>query len=142
MVNSPLRFLLKFIVLGGLSINDEEPVYVPDTLGGRQRLFAKLIAELITWAYNNGYEFAIADAYRNPKVFGELGTKKGYGQANSNHKLKLAVDLDLFIDGVYQTTTEAHTPIGEHWESMHPLCRWGGRFEDGNHYSFEYRGRQ
>jgi hypothetical protein len=23
---------------------------------------------------------------------------------------------------------------------MHPDCRWGGRFNDGNHYSFEHNG--
>jgi hypothetical protein len=27
--------------------------------------------------------------------------------------------------------------LGEFWEGLHPLCRWGGRFNDGNHYSIE-----
>lgn len=111
------------------------------TLGEKQRLFTKLIAELTLWAYANGYEFTDGDAYRDPRLHGMVGEKKGYGSANSNHKLRLARDYNLFIDGVWQTSTEAHRPIGEKWESMHPLARWGGRFQDGNHYSFEHDGR-
>ena len=62
--------------------------------------------------------------------------------------MKLAIDLDLFKDGegfemgckVYLTKTEDHRKLGEFWESLHPLCRWGGRFGDGNHYSLEHGG--
>lgn len=25
-------------------------------------------------------------------------------------------------------------------EMQHELCRWGGRFKDGNHYSLEHNG--
>jgi hypothetical protein len=44
--------------------------------------------------------------------------------------------MNLFIDDKYQTTTEAHRPIGEKWESLGGT--WGGRFrnKDGNHYSW------
>lgn len=41
---------------------------------------------------------------------------------------------------VYQRSTKAYKAIGEKWESMHPLARWGGRWGDGNHFSFEWRG--
>jgi len=36
--------------------------------------------------------------------------------------------------------TEAHRELGEWWEKQHPQARWGGRFKDGNHYSFEHEG--
>lgn len=111
------------------------------TLGQKQRLFTRLISELILWAYDNGYELSLGDAFRDHRVFGSMGVKKGYGHPYSNHKKRLALDLNLFIDGVYQTTTEAHRPIGEKWLSMHELCRWGGNFNDGNHYSLEHNGR-
>jgi len=110
------------------------------TLGQKQRLFARLIAELITWAYEQGYELTTGDAFRDKRVHGKYGQKVGYGRSKSSHKLKLAMDLNLFIDGVYQHTTEAHKPLGEKWESMHSLCRWGGRFNDGNHYSMTHWG--
>lgn len=63
------------------------------------------------------------------------------GKKNSNHKRKLAVDIDLFdADNNYLDDTESHRPYGEYWESLHPFLRWGGRFGDGNHYAVLYRG--
>jgi hypothetical protein len=113
------------------------------TLGQQQRLFSKLIAELIAWAYDQGYEITLGDAYRDPRVFGPVGTREGYGKASSVHKYRLAMDLNLFLNGNYMTKTVDHKELGEKWESMHDLCRWGGRFSnpDGNHYSMEYRGK-
>ena len=111
------------------------------TLGQKQKLFSLLISELIIWIYTHGYEVTEGDAYRDPRVFGKMGEKKGYGRKNSNHKLRLARDLNLFKEGRYLTDTEDHRPIGEYWESLHPLCKWGGHFNDGNHYSFEHNGR-
>lgn len=111
------------------------------TLGQRQRLFTQLISKLITFAYDNGYELTFGDAYRDPRVHGDMGSKKSYSSANSLHKQRLAVDFNLFKNGVYLTATNDHKTLGEYWESLHPLCRWGGRFNDGNHYSLEYGGR-
>lgn len=108
------------------------------TLSQKQRLFSKMIAELILWAYDKGYEVTLGDAYRDPRVHGALGEKMGYGARNSCHKLRLAMDLNLFVDGKYVTDGEAHKPLGEKWESMGGS--WGGRFQDANHYSLEHDG--
>jgi hypothetical protein len=110
------------------------------TLGEKQRLFSKLIAKLILYAYEQGYEITLADAYRDPRLHGEFGIKKGYGEAASMHKIRLAVDLNLFKDGKWLTKTEDHKFLGEFWETLHPFCRWGGRFNDGNHYSMTHWG--
>lgn len=110
------------------------------TLGEKQRLFARMVPRLIDHAHQLGYEVTLGDAYRDPRSHGEMGVKGVYGAANSCHKLRLAVDLNLFRNGVFQTTTEAHQPLGEWWESQHPDCRWGGRFQDGNHYSVTHDG--
>lgn len=109
-------------------------------LSEKQRLFARLVGEFIGWIYANGYEVTLGDAYRDARLHGAFGEKKGYGRMRSCHKVRLAIDLNLFKDDVYLTSTEAHAPLGAKWESMHPFCRWGGRFEDGNHYSFEHEG--
>ncbi|MGK3273576.1 M15 family metallopeptidase [Comamonas kerstersii] len=113
------------------------------TLGQKQRLFTKLVAQLIQYAYAQGYELTLGDAYRDPRVHGDVGVKKSYSSANSVHKQRLAIDLNLFKGGVYQTSTEAHKPLGEYWKSLHPECRWGGDFStpDGNHYSMMHEGR-
>ena len=108
------------------------------SLGKEQRKFTRMIADLIIFAYNNGYELSLGDAYRDPRVFGAAGKRKGYGRSNSNHKRRLAIDLNLFKGGDYLATTEAHRPLGEYWESIGGT--WGGRFNDGNHYSLEYQG--
>ena len=106
-------------------------------LSERQRLFAKLLPRLIDHAHAEGYEITFGDAYRDPRLHGAVGVKMGYGHANSNHKNRLAIDLNLFKDGAFLQATTDHTPLGEFWEKLHPLCRWGGRFNDGNHYSIE-----
>lgn len=110
------------------------------TLGQKQRKFTRMIGLLIEYAYENGYELTLGDAYRDPRLHGDVGVKKSYSSANSLHKSRLAVDLNLFKNGRYLTTTEAHRPLGEYWESIGGA--WGGRFNDGNHYSLEHGGRK
>lgn len=110
------------------------------TLGQKQRLFTRLQAELVQWAYDQGYELTFGDAYRDPRMHGDHGEKKGYGSANSCHKFRLAVDYNLFRDGEWLQNSEDHRPIGEYWESLHSLCEWGGHWGDGNHYSFQHNG--
>ncbi|MGL5529087.1 MAG: M15 family metallopeptidase [Plesiomonas shigelloides] len=109
-----------------------------ETLGQKQRRFTRMLAELITFAYANGYELTVGDAYRDPRLHGDMGVKKGYGHASSNHKQRLAIDFNLFKDGKFLTSTEDHRPLGEFWESIGGS--WGGRFNDGNHYSIEHNG--
>ncbi|MGL5283048.1 MAG: M15 family metallopeptidase [Plesiomonas shigelloides] len=109
-----------------------------ETLGQKQRRFTRMLAELITFAYANGYELTVGDAYRDPRLHGDMGVRKGYGHASSNHKQRLAIDFNLFKDGKFLTSTEDHRPLGEFWESIGGS--WGGRFNDGNHYSIEHNG--
>ncbi len=110
------------------------------TLGQKQRVFARLVAKLIEKAYELGYEVSLGDAYRDPRVHGALGVRKSYSHPNSAHKVRLAIDLNLFQNGEFLEQSEDHKPLGEWWEQQHPLARWGGRFDDGNHYSFEHNG--
>ena len=110
------------------------------TLGDKQRLFTRLLANLLEFAHSRGYEITLGDAYRDQRVHGKVGEKKGYGHRSSCHKLRLAIDLNLFKNGIFLTSSDDHRELGQWWESLHPFCRWGGRFGDGNHYSFEYKG--
>ena len=110
------------------------------TLGQKQRKFTRMVAQLIDYAYENGYELTFGDAYRDPRLHGDVGVKKSYSSANSLHKSRLAVDFNLFKNGQYLTATEDHRALGEYWESIGGS--WGGRFNDGNHYSLEHQGRK
>lgn len=109
-----------------------------ETLRQKQSRFAKMIPRLIDKAYALGYELTLGDAYRDPRLHGNLGERKSYSHPRSAHKVRLALDLNLFRDGEYLEGTEAHMPLGEFWESIGGT--WGGRFGDGNHYSLEHEG--
>ena len=89
-----------------------------------------MAALLILHAEALGYEVTFGDAYRDPRV--------KYGAKNSLHRKRLAVDLNLFKNGRWLKTTAAHRPLGEYWESIGGT--WGGRFDDGNHYSLTHGG--
>lgn len=110
------------------------------TLRQKQSLFVVLIGQLIAKATESGYELTFSQAYRSPEEAARLA-KAGKGIAASLHCDRLAVDFNLFRDDEFLSTTEAHRPLGEWWEQLHPLCRWGGRFNDGNHYSLTHGGR-
>lgn len=109
-------------------------------LGEKQELFAELLPLLLLKATELGYQMRLGDLFRDPRVHGQIGEKKGYGHRKSCHKLKLAIDINLFKEGKFLTSDDDHEPLGLFWESLHPLCRWGGRFNDGNHYSIEHDG--
>ena len=110
------------------------------TLRQKQSLFVKLVALLLIEAHQRGYELTFGETYRSPEEAARLA-KLGLGIKESLHTLKLAVDLNLFKDGRYLSSSESHRPLGEWWETQHELCRWGGRFNDGNHYSLAHGGR-
>jgi hypothetical protein len=111
------------------------------TLREKQSLFVQLVAQLILEAQMRGYALTFGEAYRTPEQAAR-NAQTGKGIANSLHTQRLAIDLNLFKDGRFLDSTEAHRPLGEWWEQQHTLCRWGGRFKDGNHYSLEHGGRK
>lgn len=95
----------------------------------------KLITELLPKLWDKMREDGLIP------IMGRDGEKHKDG---SLHYLGLANDTSIFKqDGTWLNKTEDHTPYGEYWESLHPDCRWGGRFKktDGNHYSIAYQGK-
>lgn len=99
------------------------------TLREKQSQFVEMLGKLIAFAYASGYELTLGD-----------GKATTGHMTNSLHYIGLAQDFNLFRDGEYLDTTEAHRPLGEFWESLGGS--WGGRFKDGNHYSVEWQGRR
>jgi hypothetical protein len=110
------------------------------TLRQKQVRFCRMSAQLIQHAFSLGYEATWGDAYRDPRVHGVMGVRKSYSHPKSAHKLRLAVDLNLFKNGQYLDDSEGHRQLGEWWEKQAADARWGGRFGDGNHYSLEHEG--
>jgi len=97
------------------------------TLREKQSRFVNMIADLIFCADYFGYELTLPDSR----------TKH---MKNSLHHIGLAIDFNLFKDGVYLKETSDHAFLGQFWESIGGT--WGGRFGDGNHYSLEHGGRK
>lgn len=119
---------------------------MPLTLRQKQAIFTRLVARLILEADRHGYDLTLGEAYRSPQEAARLAAT-GAGIARSLHTQRLAIDLNLFVDGLYQTDSAAYQPLGEWWEqqSMPEItCCWGGRFTrpDGNHFSVEHGGRR
>ena len=98
-------------------------------LKAKQQLFAKLVPLLLGYIHSLGHEVTLGN------------TTAATGFKHSVHPKKIAIDLNLFIDGKYQRSTKAFEPIGQFWKGLHPLCRWGGDFPgDGGHFSLEHGG--
>lgn len=113
------------------------------TLSEKQRLFTRMVGSLIRWTYRQpeGYELTFGEALRT-QAQANANAASGAGIRNSLHLIRLAVDLNLFIKGEYQTDSAAYEPLGVYWESLGGS--WGGRFSrpDGNHFSVEWEGRR
>lgn len=95
-----------------------------------QNKFATEAALLILVAVSMGYQVSLGDAYRDERC--------DYGAKHSKHRKRLAIDLNLFKNGVYLKETSDHETLGRYWESRGGI--WGGRFKrnDGNHYEWPF----
>jgi hypothetical protein len=114
------------------------------TLREKQCAFALLVAKLIQHADQLGHQLTFGEAYRSREEAERLA-KAGKGIVSSLHTQRLAIDLNLFKNGVYQTSSEAYRELGEWWERQSTTdlqCHWGGRFSDGNHFSVGHGGRR
>jgi hypothetical protein len=110
------------------------------TLREQQSRFVLLVAELIQYAYSDPrYDLTFGEAYRT-KEQQALYVQAGKSQTmRSKHLTRLAIDLQLFIDGVYQQGWKAYEPLGHFWKSLDPGCTWGGDWvtlRDAVHFEY------
>ena len=103
------------------------------TLRQKQSKFMVMLAQLINHATILGYELTMGRGYAS-----QAANKADGGHTASNHLNRLAIDLNLFKDGDFLEGTNDHLELGIYWESIGGV--WGGRFNDGNHYSLEHNG--
>lgn len=91
--------------------------------------FTYAVAGLIEFVTTQGYQITLGpDGLKHMK--------------NSLHYVGLAVDVQIFKDGVYLTKTPEYKFAGDWWKSLGPDFCWGGDWEDGNHFSITYGGRK
>lgn len=104
------------------------------SLREKQSLFAILIAKMISWIYDQGWQVTCGDFARMDHA--------GHME-NSCHYLRLAADLNLFVDGAWKDRDcPEWQKIGAHWKTLDAAARWGGDFRerDLNHFSLEHHG--
>lgn len=68
---------------------------------------------------NGRHQVTMGEAHR-PEWVAATYAKQGLGIAESLHTKRLAVDLMLFVDGVYQSQPEAYKPLAELWLHVAP----------------------
>ena len=108
----------------------------------RQFKFSKLVGLLLVKAYTLGYTITVGEMFRTPEQ-AALNAKAGIGIKNSLHTKRLAVDLNVFKDGVYLDQGSKFKNLGDYWKTLDPDCTWGGDFTslpDGNHFSLSFNG--
>ena len=95
------------------------------SLGQEQEIFSKHVALLINKAIDLGFGVRLGEVMR-PIEMQQLYVKTGRSKTmNSMHIKKLAIDLNLIIDGKLATRAQIE-PLGKWWESLDPKNRWGG----------------
>lgn len=119
------------------------------TLREAQSIFTKNVANLVQFAYIQGYELTFGETFRTPeqqKIYLASGKSK---TQNSQHLKRLAVDFNVFVRGTLVKDTALISSLGAFWVSLHPLNRWGGdwnrngktsdeTFLDGNHFEMKF----
>jgi hypothetical protein len=99
-----------------------------------QFAFSRHVALLLPKAFELGFEFSLGEVLRTPEQQA-IYVQKGASQtSNSMHLKKLAIDLNLFLNGKLATAAQIK-PLGVYWESLDPKNQWGGswrgRIENG-----------
>ncbi len=95
------------------------------TLGQHQEIFAQHVSALIEKAADLGFGVRLGEVLRTPeqqKLYFASGASKTMA---SQHLKKLAIDLNLIVNGRLATAKEI-APLGRWWEGLDPLNRWGG----------------
>jgi len=96
--------------------------------------FVQDVAKLIGFIFKTRYFCTFGETFRTQEQ-AKIFAKSGKGIKNSQHCKRLAIDLNLFSsEKKYLTKTSDYKFLGEYWESLREGNRWGGRFNDGNHF--------
>lgn len=107
----------------------------------QQALFTQDVAKLVQFIAFQGVRVTFGEVYRTPEQ-AELNASKGIGIVDSLHCKRLAVDINLYKDGIYLFKSSDYHFAGKYWESLGKRNRWGGFFTnaqgkpkpDGGHF--------
>jgi hypothetical protein len=99
------------------------------TLSQHQAEFLLDVCKLIAFATKQGWMVTGGELYRTPEQQ-EIYVKTGRSKTMaSKHLKRCAIDLNFFKEGKLSWDKSALAPLGQYWESLSPLNRWGGNFK-------------
>lgn len=98
------------------------------TLSEEQAAFLLDACKLIQYATQFGWRVTGGELARTPEQQ-EIYFKTGKSKTmQSNHLRRLAIDLNFLKDGHPVYDKQALQPLGDYWEGLNKLNRWGGNF--------------
>jgi hypothetical protein len=110
----------------------------------KQKVFSKTLAKFLNDLFLRGYDVTMGECYRPPEM-ADIYASQGRGVKNSNHCIKLAVDLNIFYQGTFLTSKEILEIPGKLWKvTQLALCKLAGveilKMLTRNHFSFLHNG--
>lgn len=102
-----------------------------DHLYEHQCIFTQNVAKLIQYIYSKGYKCTLGEVFRTREQ-AIINATHHVGIVNSNHCSRMAIDLNLFKDDKYITTSKEWQQFGEYWLRLNPWNEWGGQFKNTN----------
>jgi hypothetical protein len=135
------KYLLKFAVwlLEILMEEVENSFTTSSALRKKQHLFLLNVSKLINYATTlEGYEITGGELWRTPEQQA-IYLKNGKSKATiSKHQERLAIDLNIFINGKWINNKEGYEPLAKYWKILHPSNTsgydWGWDF---NHFEMK-----
>jgi len=109
------------------------------TLREKQSVFLINVAKFILWINEQpGYTVTGGELWR-PDEMQEIYLKEGKSKVQrSKHQDRLAVDLNLFINGEYKIDKEGYKPLADYWESLDENNKAGYNWSwDANHFEMD-----
>lgn len=110
------------------------------TLLKYQFIFSENVGKLIFFAYSRNFQITLGEAYRTQYQQDQY-FRSGYSKVKySNHQNRLAIDLNLFINGLTCNDRKYYEVLGDYWTKLHPYNKWGGHYKTlDDIYHFELK---
>lgn len=121
------------------------------TLREKQSLFLFNIHLLIEWAYRNGFELTFGEAWRTKsqvllnyygfdvkeseednEILAFVQRASTSKTLSSRHPQRLAIDFNIFRNGLLINSPVDIKPLGDYWVSLHTDNVWGGDWNRNN----------
>ncbi len=96
----------------------------------KREQFARDISILLRYCTSLGYGVTFGEAYRTKEQQALYVEAKKSKVKVSQHQKRLGMDLHIWDEetGRYYITDKQWREVGEYWEQLNTMNRWGGRF--------------